>query len=117
MFRTGVAWTSSIGRGVLRSSVEAAGITEDDCASRYDVIVAEGAGSPTEINLRDGDYVNMGLARHAGLPTVVVGDIDRGGALAAVFGTVALLDAAHPALMTGLIAHMSRGRPALPQPP
>ena len=69
----------------------------DDLASRFDVVVAEGAGSPAEINLRASDYVNMGLARHAGMPTVVVGDIDRGGVFAAMFGTVALLDAGRPA--------------------
>ena len=55
-----------------------------DLRSRFDVVVAEGAGSPTEINLRAGDYVNMGLARHAGLPVIVVGDIDRGGVFAAL---------------------------------
>jgi hypothetical protein len=56
------------------------------------VLVCEGAGSPTEINLRAHDYVNMGLARHAGMPVVVVGDIDRGGLYAALYGTVALLE-------------------------
>ena len=64
--------------------------------AEYDVVICEGAGSPAEINLRDGDYVNMGLARHAGLPTIVVGDIDRGGVFASMFGTVALLDAGRP---------------------
>ncbi|MGH3950859.1 MAG: cobyric acid synthase, partial [Pseudonocardiaceae bacterium] len=49
---------------------------------RFDIVVCEGAGSPAEINLRAGDYVNMGLARVARLPVVVVGDIDRGGVLA-----------------------------------
>src|SRR5690625_6949749 len=110
MFRTGVAWTSSIGRGVLRSSVEAAGITEDDLAARYDLIVAEGAGSPTEINLRAGDYVNMGLARHAGVPVVVVGDVDRGGAVAAFFGTVGPLSREGQALVGGCIGDRFRGR-------
>jgi len=99
-----------------RSLAAAAHDAYDDLAGRYDVIVAEGAGSPTEINLRDGDYVNMGLARHAGLPTVVVGDIDRGGVFAAFFGTVALLDAADQALMTGFIVNKFRGEPALLQP-
>ena len=81
------------GRGHLRGAAYAA---FDDLASRFDVVVAEGAGSPAEINLRAGDYVNMGLARHAELPTVVVGDIDRGGVFAAMYGTVALLDAGGP---------------------
>ena len=81
----------------------------DDLAARYDVIVAEGAGSPAEINLRAGDYVNMGLARHAGLPAVVVGDIDRGGVFAALFGTVALLEPADQALMAGFVVNKFRG--------
>jgi adenosylcobyric acid synthase len=58
---------------------------------RFDVVVCEGAGSPTEINLRENDIANMGLARAAGLPVLVVGDIDRGGFFAAAFGTLALL--------------------------
>ena len=81
----------------------------DDLAARYNVIVAEGAGSPAEINLRAGDYVNMGLARHAGLPAVIVGDIDRGGVFAALFGTVALLEPADQALVTGFVVNKFRG--------
>ncbi|MFB9239496.1 cobyric acid synthase [Plantactinospora siamensis] len=84
--------------------------------SRYDVVVCEGAGSPTEINLRDADYVNLGLARHAGLPTVVVGDIDRGGVFAAMFGTLALLDAADQALIAGFVINKFRGDPGLLRP-
>lgn len=81
----------------------------DDLAGRYDVIVAEGAGSPAEINLRAGDYVNMGLARHADLPTVVVGDIDRGGVFAALLGTVALLSPEDQALVVGFVMNKFRG--------
>lgn len=81
----------------------------DELASRYEVVVAEGAGSPTEINLRAGDYVNLGLARHAGLPTVVVGDIDRGGVFAAFFGTVALLSPQDQALIAGFVVNKFRG--------
>jgi adenosylcobyric acid synthase len=55
-----------------------------DLAARHDVVVCEGAGSPAEINLRANDIVNLGLARAAGLPVVVVGDIDRGGVFAAI---------------------------------
>ena len=72
-----------------------------DLRSRYDVVVCEGAGSPTEVNLREHDYVNMGLARHADMPVLVVGDIDRGGVLAALFGTTALLSAQDQALVCG----------------
>ncbi|KXK59188.1 cobalamin biosynthesis protein CobQ [Micromonospora rosaria] len=82
----------------------------------YDVVVCEGAGSPAEINLRAGDYVNMGLARHAGLPTIVVGDIDRGGVFASMFGTVALLDPADQALVAGFVINKFRGDRGLLQP-
>ncbi|WP_433387121.1 cobyric acid synthase [Micromonospora sp. KLBMP9576] len=82
----------------------------------YDVVICEGAGSPTEINLRAGDYVNMGLARHADLPTIVVGDIDRGGVFASMFGTVALLDPADQALIAGFVINKFRGDLGLLRP-
>ncbi|MDL9948469.1 cobyric acid synthase [Gordonia sp. ABSL11-1] len=88
----------------------------DDLASRFDVVVAEGAGSPAEINLRSGDYVNMGLARHAGLPTVVVGDIDRGGVFAAFLGSVALLSPEDQTLVAGFVVNKFRGDPDLLAP-
>lgn len=99
-----------------RHLAEAAHAAYDDLADRYDVVVAEGAGSPTEINLRGGDYVNMGLARHAGAPVVVVGDIDRGGVFAAFHGTVALLEAADQALVAGFVVNKFRGDPVLLEP-
>ena len=85
----------------------------DDLRSRFDIIIAEGAGSPTEINLRADDYVNMGLARHGRLPVVVVGDIDRGGVFAAMFGTVALLSAEDQSLVAGWVINKFRGDPGL----
>jgi adenosylcobyric acid synthase len=88
----------------------------DDLASRFDLVVCEGAGSPTEINLRASDYTNMGLARHADMPVVVVGDIDRGGVFAALFGTVALLEAADQQLVAGFIINKFRGNPDLLRP-
>ncbi|KQX64527.1 cobyric acid synthase [Angustibacter sp. Root456] len=88
----------------------------DDLRSRYDVVVCEGAGSPAEINLRRHDYVNMGLARHADIPTLVVGDIDRGGVFAALYGTVALLDADDQALLSGFVINKFRGDVSLLQP-
>ncbi|HEX2894308.1 MAG TPA: cobyric acid synthase [Marmoricola sp.] len=88
----------------------------DALAARFEVVVAEGAGSPTEINLREGDYVNLGLARHAGLPAVVVGDIDRGGLFAAMYGTIALLEPADQALVAGFVVNKFRGDPALLEP-
>ena len=77
--------------------------------AEYDVVVCEGAGSPAEINLRDSDFVNMGLAREAGLPVIVVGDIDRGGVFASFYGTLALLDAADQALVSGFVVNKFRG--------
>jgi adenosylcobyric acid synthase len=99
-----------------RALAEAAHAAYDELAARYDVVIAEGAGSPTEINLRAGDYVNLGLARHAGLPTVVVGDIDRGGVFAAFFGTVALLSPEDQALVAGFVVNKFRGDQALLDP-
>ena len=81
---------------------EAAFAAFRELSEKYEVIIAEGAGSPAEINLRRGDYVNLGLAREFGLPVIVVGDIDRGGVFASLYGTVALLDAARPPPDQGL---------------
>ncbi|GAA0970408.1 Cobyric acid synthase [Nocardioides aquaticus] len=88
----------------------------DDLSSRFDLVVAEGAGSPAEINLRQSDYVNMGLARHADLPVVVVGDIDRGGVFAAMFGTIALLEPADQRLVVGFVVNKFRGDESLLAP-
>ncbi len=87
-----------------------------DLRARYDVVVCEGAGSPAEINLRARDIANLGLARAADLPVVVVGDIDRGGVFASMFGTLALLDAEDQALVAGFVVNKFRGDPALLQP-
>ena len=66
--------------------------------------------------MRAGDYVNLGLAHHAGLPTIVVGDIDRGGVFAAFLGTVALLSPADQALIAGFVVNKFRGDPDLLAP-
>ncbi len=92
-----------------RALAEAAFAAFDDLSTRCDVVVAEGAGSPAEINLRAGDYVNMGLARAKDLPVVVVGDIDRGGVLAAMFGTLGLLEPQDQAHLRGWIVNKFRG--------
>ena len=84
--------------------------------AEYDVVICEGAGSPAEINLRAGDIANMGLARAADLPVIVVGDIDRGGVFASLYGTVALLDAADQALIAGFVINKFRGAPELLAP-
>jgi adenosylcobyric acid synthase len=87
-----------------------------DLRSRYDVVICEGAGSPAEINLRATDIANMGLARAAGLPVIVVGDINPGGVFAALFGTLALLSAQDQALLCGFVINKFRGDVALLAP-
>jgi adenosylcobyric acid synthase len=81
--------------------------------ARYDVVICEGAGSPAEINLRATDVANMSLARAADLPVVVVGDIDRGGVFASLIGTLALLEPADQALVSGFVINKFRGAPEL----
>ena len=94
-------------------------VVQDELAklrTEFDAVICEGAGSPAEINLRATDLANMGLARAANLPVVVVGDIDRGGLLAHLFGTVAVLDAQDQALIAGFIVNKFRGDVALLEP-
>ena len=88
----------------------------DDLRSRFDVVVCEGAGSPTEINLRSTDIANMGLAAARDLPVLVVGDIDRGGLFPSLFGTLALLDARDQSLVAGFVVNKFRGDPRLLEP-
>jgi adenosylcobyric acid synthase len=88
----------------------------EELRAEFDVVVCEGAGSPAEINLRDGDFVNLGLARRARLPVLVVGDIDRGGVFASFFGTVALLSPQDQALVAGFVVNKFRGDRLLLQP-
>jgi adenosylcobyric acid synthase len=87
-----------------------------DLRRQYDVVICEGAGSPAEINLRGSDIANMGLAQAADLPVVVVGDIDRGGVLAHLFGTLAVLDPADQARIAGFVINKFRGDPGLLAP-
>jgi adenosylcobyric acid synthase len=78
-----------------------------------DLVVVEGAGSPAEINLRAGDIANMGFARAAEVPVILVGDIDRGGVIAAIVGTRAVIDPADAAMIHGFLINKFRGDPAL----
>ncbi|MBW3084983.1 Cobyric acid synthase [Austwickia sp. TVS 96-490-7B] len=92
-----------------RHLAEAAWAAYDELAATHDLVVCEGAGSPAEINLRAGDYTNLGLATHCGLPVVLVGDIDRGGLLASLYGHWAILDDADRALLAGYVVNKFRG--------
>ncbi len=77
--------------------------------STADLVIVEGAGSPAEVNLRKGDIANMGFARAANVPVVLVGDIDRGGVIAQIVGTQAVLDPADNAMIEGFIINKFRG--------
>ena len=88
----------------------------DSLRREYDIVIAEGAGSPAEINLRDRDLVNMRIAEHAGAVTLLVGDIERGGVFAALYGTHALLPPEQRALIRGFIINRFRGDVSLVEP-
>lgn len=94
----------------LREQVTAA---YNSLAQEYDVLVLEGAGSPAEINLRDRDIVNMGMAEMARCPVILVADIDRGGVFAAIYGTLALLQEHERWRVKGVIINKFRGDVAL----
>jgi len=85
----------------------------DRLSSRFDVVVLEGAGSPAEINLKAGDIVNLRMARYAGAPCLLVGDIDRGGVFAALAGTMLLLEPEERLQIGGFLINRFRGDPAL----
>jgi adenosylcobyric acid synthase len=82
-------------------------------ATDAELVLVEGAGSAAEVNLRDGDIANMGFARAAGLPVALVGDIERGGVIAQLVGTHALLDAAERGHLAGYVINKFRGDPRL----
>ena len=85
----------------------------DRLKAEADLVLVEGAGSASEVNLRAGDIANMGFARAAGVPVVVIGDIDRGGVIASLVGTRTVIDPADAALIAGFIVNRFRGDPGL----
>ena len=99
-------WRSGTGDIDYRAEVCAA---FDRLAARYNPIVMEGAGSISEINLRRTDLVNLPMARHAGARVILVGDIDRGGVFASVYGSIMLQSPADRQLISGIIINKFRG--------
>lgn len=85
-------------------------------AAQNDVVVLEGAGSPAEINLNQDDFVNMGMAKIADAPVLLVGDIDRGGVFASIYGTVKLLSPEEQQRIRGIVINKFRGDAALLKP-
>lgn len=97
-------------RGALMTEVlESYGRLREQC----DIVIVEGAGSPAEINLRGGDIANMGFARAADVPVILIGDIDRGGVIASIVGTRAVIEPEDAAMIRGFLINKFRGDPAL----
>ncbi|WP_380779340.1 cobyric acid synthase [Sphingomonas sp. R86520] len=95
--------------GLLPEILDSFARLSDAC----DLVIVEGAGSPAEINLRDADIANMGFARAADVPVILVGDIDRGGVIASIVGTRAVIDPADAAMIRGFLVNKFRGDPVL----
>ncbi len=100
----------SVQRALLHSAVFE---SFDRLVQQYDLVLVEGAGSPAEINLRQHDIANMGFARMVNAPVCLIGDIDRGGVIAAVAGTKNVIDPADAAMISSFVINRFRGDPAL----
>ena len=103
-------------RGHVAALRAAVRVALDDLRTRFDVVVCEGAGGVAEINLLDGDLVNAPLARDAGVPVIVVGDVERGGVFAALHGSVDLLPGPERAAVRGFVVNKMRGDASLLAP-
>jgi adenosylcobyric acid synthase len=115
----GQPWRDADARTYQQLKAELLDVVLDSLATlraSYDVVICEGAGSPAEINLRAGDITNMGLARAADLPVLIVGDIDRGGVFASLLGTLALLDPADQRHIAGYLINKFRGDHSILKP-
>ena len=99
--------------GYKPEAFKAAREAYDSLVGEFDVMVLEGAGSPAEVNLKHHDIVNMAMARHAGSPVLLVGDIDRGGVFASFVGTMEVLAEWERALVSGFVINRFRGEKSL----
>jgi len=112
----GRPWRTLDAADFHRAKAELVGVVDGalaDLRGRFDVVICEGAGSPAEINLLGNDLVNLGLASRAGVPAILVGDIDRGGVFAHLYGTTALLPDALRVSLRAFVINKFRGDPAL----
>jgi adenosylcobyric acid synthase len=104
--------TSASAQGYFKQKLQLLGPVLDSFArlkAQHDLVIVEGAGSPAEVNLRAGDIANMGFARAADVPVILASDIDRGGVIAQIVGTQAVLDPSDAAMIAGFIINKFRG--------